>query len=101
MVAVFGAAVGYYAAVDGRLYVRGGTPLLWALAALALVFAFSTALSFFTSIWGATGRDMRFTLGQLLSVWYLRVTAWRARRTYGHDSKSRKKPRSPRLHLRT
>ena len=69
--AVFAGAVGYYAAVDDRLYVRGGTPLLWALAALALVFAFSTALSFFTSIWGETGRDMRFTLGQLLSVWYL------------------------------
>lgn len=69
--AVFAAAVGYYAAVDGRVYLRGGMPLLWALAALAMVFALSTALSFFTSIWGETTRDMRFTLGQLLSVWYL------------------------------
>lgn len=69
--AVFAAAIGYYAAADDRIYVRGGTPLLWAFAALTLVFVLSTALSFFTSIWGEETRDMRFTLGQLLSVWYL------------------------------
>ncbi len=69
--AVFVLALGYYAAKDGQIYVRGGTPLLWALAALVLAFAFSTALSFFTSVLGETERDMRFTLGQLLSVWYL------------------------------
>jgi lipopolysaccharide transport system permease protein len=68
---VFALTVGYYLAVDDRIYIRAGVPLLWAAAALLLVFIFSTALSFFTSIWGETGRDMRFTLGQLLSVWYL------------------------------
>lgn len=68
---VFAAAVAYYAVVDGQVYVRGGLPLLWALAALAVVFVFSSALSFFTSIWGEETRDMRFTLGQLLSVWHL------------------------------
>jgi lipopolysaccharide transport system permease protein len=64
-------ALAYYAAVDGRLYVRGGTPVLWAVAALLLVLAFAAALSLFTSVWGETTRDMRFTLGQLFSVWYL------------------------------
>ena len=68
--AVFALALAYYV-IDGRVVLRGGVPLLWALAALLLAFAFSTALSFFTSVWGETGRDMRFTLGQLLSIWYL------------------------------
>lgn len=70
-IAVFAAASGYYVLVDERLYVRGGTPLLWAAAALVVVFAFSSALAFFTSVWGEETRDMRFTLGQLFSVWYL------------------------------
>ena len=69
--AVFALAAMYYAAVDDRVYVRTGTELLWAGAALLLVFGFSAGLSFFTSIWGENTRDMRFTLGQLLSVWYL------------------------------
>ena len=38
---------------------------------LALAFLFALAISFFTSIWGETARDIRFALGQLLSVWYL------------------------------
>lgn len=63
--------VAYFAVTDGRVYVRGGTPLLWALAALLLAYALSTALSFFTSVWGEHTRDMRFALGQLTSVWYL------------------------------
>jgi lipopolysaccharide transport system permease protein len=69
--AAFALAAGYYAAVDGRVYVQAGMPLLWAGAALLLTLAFSTSLSFFTSVWGETGRDTRFTIGQLLSVWYL------------------------------
>ena len=70
-IGVFVLALAYYAAADDRVYVRGGTPLLWAGAALLLVLAFAAALSFFTSVWGETTRDMRFTLGQLFSVWYL------------------------------
>jgi lipopolysaccharide transport system permease protein len=69
--AVFAAAVGYYVLADDRVYMRGGLPLLWAAGALVVVFVFSSGLSFFTSIWGEETRDMRFTLGQLLSVWYL------------------------------
>ena len=69
--AAFAVAIGYYLAADDRIYVRGGIPLLWAVAALGLVFALSSALTFFTSVWGEATRDMRFTLGQLLSIWYL------------------------------
>ena len=36
---------------------------------VALLFALG--ISFFTAIWGETVRDIRFGLGQLLSVWYL------------------------------
>jgi lipopolysaccharide transport system permease protein len=69
--AVFATAVVYYGVADDRVYLRGGIPLLWAAAALLLMFALSAALSFFTSIWGESVRDMRFALGQLLAVWYL------------------------------
>lgn len=69
--AVLALAVAYYSAADGRAYLNGGVPLLWAGASLLLAFALSTSLAFFTSVWGETTRDMRFTLGQLLSVWYL------------------------------
>ncbi len=64
-------AVIFYTARDGRLYVRFDVALFWALAALVLAFLFALAISFFTSIWGETVRDIRFALGQLLSIWYL------------------------------
>ena len=70
-VGVFVAAVIYYTVRDGRIYVRGDVSLLWAVAALALAFLLALAISLFTSIWGETARDMRFALGQLLSVWHL------------------------------
>ena len=64
-------AVAYYSVRDGRLYVRNDLDLLWALAALGLAFTFALAISFFTSIWGETVRDIRFAMGQLLAIWYL------------------------------
>jgi len=70
-VAVFIAAVIYYTLANDRVYLRGDLGLLWAGAALVLAFVFALAISFFTSIWGETARDIRFALGQLLSVWYL------------------------------
>jgi lipopolysaccharide transport system permease protein len=68
---VFALAAGYYLARDQRMYVRVGPGMWWAGAALLLVVAFAVALSYFTSIWGETGRDARFALGQVLSVWHL------------------------------
>jgi lipopolysaccharide transport system permease protein len=64
-------AVVFYTTRDGHFYLRGDLALLWALAALALALLFALAIAFFTSIWGETARDIRFALGQLLSVWYL------------------------------
>lgn len=69
--AVFIAAAIFYTLRDDRVYLRADPALLWAGAALALAFFFALAISFFTSIWGETVRDIRFGLGQLLSVWYL------------------------------
>jgi lipopolysaccharide transport system permease protein len=70
-VGVFIAALIFYTVRDGHVYVRLDPSLLWAAAALALAFLFALALSFFTAIWGEMARDIRFALGQLLSVWYL------------------------------
>lgn len=68
---VFALALGYYALRDGRVYLRGDVELLWSAGALLLALLFALALSLFTSVWGETARDVRFALGQLLSVWYL------------------------------
>ena len=68
---VFVAVIGFYAARDGRTYLRDGVELLWAVAALALAFLFALAISFFTSVWGENARDARFALTQLTAVWYL------------------------------
>jgi len=64
-------AVMFYTARDGHVYLRTDLSLLWAVASLALALLFALAIAFFTSVWGETTRDMRFALGQLLSVWYL------------------------------
>ena len=68
---VFGLALAYYAARDDRLYLRQDAGVIWACAALALGVLFALGISLFTSVWGETTRDMRFALGQVLSVWYL------------------------------
>jgi lipopolysaccharide transport system permease protein len=70
-VGVFAAALVFYTMRDERVYARGDTGLFAALGALVLALLFALSLSFFTSIWGETTRDMRFALGQLLAVWYL------------------------------
>jgi len=70
-VGVLGLALVYYGVHDQRMYLRGDLLVLWAFAALALALLFAVALSLFTSIWGERARDMRFALGQLLSIWFL------------------------------
>jgi lipopolysaccharide transport system permease protein len=69
--AVFGLAVVYYAVHDHRFYLQVGVRSLWAVAALLCVFLLAVGLSYFTSVWGESGRDARFALGQILAVWYL------------------------------
>lgn len=68
---VFALAVAYYVVHDHRLYVRPGVHTLAAVAALGCVLLLAIGLSYFTSVWGETGRDARFALGQVLSVWYM------------------------------
>jgi lipopolysaccharide transport system permease protein len=70
-VGVLALALIFYTARDERMYLRTDVGLLWALAALGVALLFALAISFFTAIWGETVRDIRFGLGQLLSVWYL------------------------------
>jgi lipopolysaccharide transport system permease protein len=70
-VGVLALALIFYTARDGRMYLRTDVGLLWAFAALGVALLFALAISFFTAIWGETARDIRFGLGQLLSVWYL------------------------------
>ena len=70
-IGVFAVALVFYAVRDGRMYLRTDLGLLWAFAALAVALLLALAISFFTAIWGETARDIRFGLGQLLSVWYL------------------------------
>jgi lipopolysaccharide transport system permease protein len=70
-VGVFVTALAYYVARDGRLYVRPGPEMLWALLALVVALVLALAISLFTSIWGETARDTRFALSQLMSIWYL------------------------------
>jgi lipopolysaccharide transport system permease protein len=68
---VFVAALVYYAMRDGRTYIRGDMSIAWAFAAVALAILLAVAMSMFTAIWGERGRDTRFALGQVLSVWHL------------------------------
>jgi len=68
---VFLAALTYYVVHDGRYYMRSDASLVWGFAALLLAVMFAIGLSFFTSIWGETTRDMRFALGQVSDVWYM------------------------------
>jgi len=70
-IGVLAIAVVFYTVRDDRLYLRGDAGLLWAVAAVALALLFALGISFFTSIWGETARDIRFGIGQLLSIWYL------------------------------
>jgi lipopolysaccharide transport system permease protein len=70
-VGVFVLALLFYAVKDGQWYLRADLSILWAFAALGLAFLFALAISFFTSIWGESARDIRFGLGQHLSIWYL------------------------------
>lgn len=70
-VGVFALALIFYTARDERVYLRTDLGLLWAVGALVVALLFALAISFFTAIWGETARDIRFGLGQLLSVWYL------------------------------
>jgi ABC-type polysaccharide/polyol phosphate export permease len=64
-------AIVIYTVRDGRMYLRTDAAVFVSLGVLLLAFLFALAISFFTSVWGETARDIRFALGQLLSIWYM------------------------------
>lgn len=63
-------AIGYFGLVDGELYLELSPKLLIAGSGLLLAMAMAIAIGFFTSIYGAHARDVRFSLQYLLGFWY-------------------------------
>ena len=61
----------WYWAVDGTPYVTIGLHTFWSVAALAMILTLVLGIGMFTSVWGETARDARFTLGTLLQLWFL------------------------------
>ena len=68
--AVLAAAFGYYRVAQGTLYLAPGPGLLWALAGLLLAVLLGLAIGLWTSVIGATARDVRFTLAYILDFWF-------------------------------
>ncbi len=68
----FGAlAVAYFTVFDGGFPLELGVHTLLLPAALALLLALVIALSAWTAVFGARGRDARFTVRAVLGVWML------------------------------
>ncbi|HXG87664.1 MAG TPA: ABC transporter permease [Vicinamibacterales bacterium] len=68
---VLALAAVYYLAVDGRMYLTLGAPTLLGLVALLMTTVLAFGIGLFTAVWGETARDARFTMGQVLLVWFL------------------------------
>jgi len=62
--------VGFYAILDGVVYVQLGPELLVALAGYLMAIGLVWALGLFTSVYGAQSRDMRFALTRILAFWF-------------------------------
>jgi lipopolysaccharide transport system permease protein len=61
----------YYWVKDGTPYLSFGLNTLWSVASLAMIVALVLGIGMFTSVWGETARDARFTLGTVVGVWFL------------------------------
>ena len=61
----------YYWISQGTPYVTLGIHTLWSVAALAMITTLALGIGMFTSVWGETARDARFTLGTALQLWFL------------------------------
>lgn len=59
----------YYWIINGQVVFALSWELLGAIVALALTFYFSIALSLWTSLFDAIGRDMRYSLRYLMQAW--------------------------------
>lgn len=61
--------LGYFAIVDGTLYLVASPALLLPVAGLCLIVALALAIGLWTSVYGAQARDVRFGLSYVLNVW--------------------------------
>lgn len=64
------AAMVYFFVADGKLYVDASSRLWVAPLMLLLAVGFAISLGLWTSVWGATVRDIRFTLRYVLQIWF-------------------------------
>jgi lipopolysaccharide transport system permease protein len=69
--AVLIGTIAVYAVKDGTWYVIAGPGLLLSAMALAGALMLAVAISMFTSVWGESTRDMRYTIAQVLPVWFV------------------------------
>jgi lipopolysaccharide transport system permease protein len=61
----------YYWVTDGTPYVSIGVNTLWSVASLLLIVSLVLGIGMFTSVWGETARDARFTMGNVVLIWFL------------------------------
>lgn len=61
--------LGYYGVTRRVLYGAGFPEILWAGVSVVLVVTFALAIGLWTSVLGATARDVRFTLAYILDFW--------------------------------
>jgi lipopolysaccharide transport system permease protein len=61
----------YYWIKDGTPYLTLGLHTIWSVAAFAMILTFVLGIGMFTSVWGETARDARFTLGTVLQLWFI------------------------------
>ena len=69
--AVTGAVLVYYWTTKGTTYLSLGVHTLWSVVALLMIYILVVGIAMFTSIWGETARDARFTLGNVIQLWFL------------------------------
>jgi lipopolysaccharide transport system permease protein len=69
-IVVIAVTVAYYRATTGVLYLHWSSGLLWAPFAAVMALGMALAIGFFTSVLGATARDVRFTLAYVLDIWF-------------------------------
>jgi len=61
----------YYWVAHGTTYLSLGVNTLWSIASLAMIFTLALGIAMFTSVWGEAARDARFTLSNVLALWFL------------------------------
>jgi lipopolysaccharide transport system permease protein len=60
----------FYLVQDGTMYIAFGPGLLLAVAGLLLMIAIAASIGFFTAVYGAMARDVRFALSYALGFWF-------------------------------